>query len=128
MKKFIASIAVIIYFAFSCGVIVNYHFCMDRYDSFQLYKKASDECGRCGMHISQSHGCCHDEVKVIKLSDDHQTSSAFFAFKIFVAAPENYNTVASQPLISNDLLISHPPHGPPGSGIPIYLQNQVFRI
>src|SRR3982751_84346 len=80
MKKVLGSFAVFIYLAFACGVIVNYHFCMDRYDSFQLYKTASDWCSKCGMH-AKKHGCCHDEVKIVKLQDDHQTSSVTFELK-----------------------------------------------
>jgi hypothetical protein len=128
MKKILASVAVTIYFAFACGVIVNYHFCMDRYDSFSLYKSSRDWCGKCGMHVKKSHGCCHDEIKIIKLQDDHQVSTASFQFKsvqpaitflpVFIVAETN-----------NGCTIDHLNHPPPLlHGQDIYLQNCVFRI
>src|SRR6266699_3667366 len=80
MKKLIASFTVIVYFAFACGVMVNYYYCMDRFDSISFFKAAGDWCPTCQMHTS-GHGCCHDEVKIVKLQDDHQTSSASFDFK-----------------------------------------------
>ena len=128
MKKIIASFAVTIYFAFACGVIVNYHFCMDRFDSFSLYKTSGDWCGRCGMHIKKSHGCCHDEVKIVKLQDDHQTSSVSFQFKTaqpaIIVLPE---FIAAE--INNELVVYHPDHSPPLiDGQDTYLRNCVFRI
>jgi len=128
MKKIIASFAVSIYFAFACGVIVNYHFCMNRFSSFSFYKTATDWCGLCGMHTSKSRGCCHDEVKIIKLQDDHQTSSVFFQFKILHPAitwlPE---FVAGE--LSNDISVDHLNHSPPLLyGQYTYLLNRVFRI
>src|SRR5215467_7775808 len=74
MKKIIASFTIAVYFAFACGVMITYHYCMDRYDSFRLYQPASDWCSTCGMH-THGKGCCHDQVKIVKIQDDHQTSS-----------------------------------------------------
>jgi len=128
MKKLFASFAVTIYFAFACGVIVNYHFCMDRFDSFSLYKTSTDWCGRCGMHISKSHGCCHDELKVIKIQDDHQTSSAGFELKniqpLVTTLPD---FIAAE--VNSDRSVDHLNHSPPLlHGQDAYLQNCVFRI
>jgi len=127
MKKLIASFAVFIYFAFVTGVMVNAHFCMDRYDSFKLYKTATDRCGRCGMH-TENKGCCHDEITIIKLQDDHKTSSFSFQLKnlepVVTDLPE---FIAVE--ISNDRSIDHLNHSPPLLTAPdIYLQNRVFRI
>jgi hypothetical protein len=80
MKKLIASFTVVVYLAFACGVLVNFHYCMDRYDSYSFYKAKSDWCPKCHMHTG-TRGCCHDEVKIIKLQDDHQTSSLSFDVK-----------------------------------------------
>jgi hypothetical protein len=127
MKQILASFAVFIYFAFVTGVMVNSHFCMDRFDSFRLYKTTSDRCGRCGMHTDKK-GCCHDEITIIKLQDDHKTSSFSFDLKnldpIVTDLPE---FIALE--MSNDRSIDHLSHSPPLLSMQdTYLQNRVFRI
>lgn len=127
MKKLLASFAVTIYFAFACGVIVNYHYCMGSFDSFQLYKTASDWCGKCGMH-AKKHGCCHDEVKIVKLEDDHQASFVSFDFKTYQPAAV-IPGLAAVDLINNDLQTDHLNHSPPLlRPQEVYLFNCVFRI
>lgn len=80
------------------------------------------------MH-TKNNGCCHDEVKIVKLQDDYQTSSASFAFKNIEPA-----VVAFNEFLSLDLLKSNEPqvvtaHSPPLlSQQDIYIQNRVFRI
>lgn len=129
MKKIIASFTVVVYFAFACGVIVNYHYCMDSYDSFRFYKASSDWCTRCGMHTKQ-HGCCHDEIKIVKLQDDYQTSSASFVFKCIqqaVVVPSDFFSIA---LFNEDIALHKTDHSPPLllSEQDSYIQNSVFRI
>jgi len=128
MKKLIASFTVIVYFAFACGVMVNYHICMDRYDSFRLYRAASDWCTKCGMH-SKKHGCCHDEVKIVKLQDDYQTSSVSFAFENIQHAFTTPSEFLSFTLLNEEIALNKTDHSPPL--LPqqdTYLQNRVFRI
>ncbi len=128
MKKLIASVTVIVYFAFACGVLVNFHYCMDRYDSYSLYRAKSDWCPKCHMHTG-TRGCCHDEVKIVKLQDDHQTSSVSFDFKNIhpvVAATAGFLSVIS---IDQDIALHKTDHSPPLlSQQDIYIQNRVFRI
>ena len=128
MKKLIASFTVIVYFAFACGVLVNFHYCMDRYDSYSLYKAASDWCPKCHMHTG-SRGCCHDEVKLVKLQGDHQTSQFSFDFKNIL--PGITTAAGFLPAISGarDNASHKIDHSPPLiSQRDIYIQNRVFRI
>jgi hypothetical protein len=126
MKKIIASFTVIVYFAFACGVMVNYHYCLDRYASFDLYKASSDWCPM--MHSKKS-GCCHDEVRIVKLQDNYQTSSVSFAFKNILPAitiPPDFLPVT---LLNEEIALHKTDHSPPLlSQQDIYLQNRVFRI
>ncbi len=129
MKKLIASFTVIVYFAFACGVMVSYHYCMDRYDSFRLYKVASDWCTKCGMHIKK-HGCCHDEVKIIKLQDDYKTTSVSFAVEDIQPVVTTPSEFLSVTLLNNEIALNKTDHSPPLllSQQDVYLQNRVFRI
>jgi hypothetical protein len=127
MKQVFASIAVFIYFAFVTGVMVNFHYCMDEYSSFNLYKTSSDWCAKCGMHVKKN-GCCHDEVKILKLQDDHQTSNFTFQLKsLEPVVAELPDFIISTP--ENKLTVPYLNHSPPLlSGNDVYLQNRVFRI
>jgi hypothetical protein len=129
MKKIIASFTVIVYFAFACGVMVNYHYCMDSFASFRLYKAASDWCTKCGMH-TKKHGCCHDEVKIVKLQDDYQTSSSSFVFENIQPAVTTPSEFLSVTLLNDDIALNKTDHSPPLllSTQDAYIQNCVFRI
>ena len=128
MKKLIASFTVAVYFAFACGVLVNFHYCMDRYDSYSFYKAQSDWCPKCHMHTG-TRRCCHDEVKIIKLHDDHQAASFSFAFKELPPAVIIHSEFLSVVSLKEDIDLAKTDHSPPLLSSPdIYLQNRVFRI
>lgn len=128
MKKLLASILLLVYFTVSTGFVVSIHYCMNKVDSVQLGDTTSDECGKCGMHIEDSGGCCKDDVQMVKLQGDqslvkitvpdfslHLPSPLFNAFDIY----SNNNSVEEK----------HPlAHGPPLSEQDTYLKNCVFRL
>ena len=128
MKKGIAAILLVLYVAFSTGVVINFHYCMDTFDSVQFGANKSDYCGVCGMHKSPGNECCKDEVKIFKIQDDQQTSAINFKFNSPNAV------VADFPLRNEIVLIRSTPelylqtHSPPLSKQDTYLQNCVFRI
>jgi len=128
MKKSIASILLVLYVAFSTGVVINFHYCMDTFDSVQLGANKSDYCGVCGMHKSEGNECCKDEVKIFKIQDDQQTSGFSFKFSLPDAIVPTFP--ALNELFTNkstDQLYLHT-HSPPLSKQDTYLQNCVFRI
>ena len=128
VKKWTASISLLVYFAFTCGIMINTHFCMDELDSVRLYAAKSDYCTKCGMH-TRDHGCCHDEVRIVKISDTHQGSDLRFSLAsltpVVVPVPEFLQSLS----IDRQDAEEYPGHSPP---IPIqpdtYLQNCVFRL
>lgn len=128
MKKGIASILFIFYFAFSSGVVINLHYCMNKFDSSKLGGSKSEICGKCGMHTDDSNGCCHDIVKVIKIQDDQQVSSINIKF----TAPETpavfYASDIETSLGNNGSCLLFSNHSPPINKQDIYLVNCVFRI
>ena len=128
MKRFSAAILLVFYLAFSSGLVINLHYCMNRFDSIKLGISKSDVCGKCGMHTTDANKCCGDEVKIFKIDDDQQTSTVTFSFK--APAPDLtpiyiLNTEIVQPGINNSSFYFHPP---PLSRQDTYLQNCVFRI
>lgn len=128
MKRVAAYILLLCYFVFSTGFVVSVHYCMNKVDSVQLGDSSSDECGKCGMHIEDSNGCCKDDVKLVKVEIDQavaKTLSPNFSVHFTpVVTTENYTA----PLL-NSIREDFPlTHGPPLSEQDTYLQNCVFRL
>ena len=128
MKKGIAAILLVLYVAFSTGVVISFHYCMDSFDSVQLGAKKSDYCGICGMHKTNGNECCKDEVKIFKIQDDQQTAAINFKF----SSPDAVITTLP---VWDDISLINPAHqlflnthSPPLSKQDTYLQNCVFRI
>lgn len=70
MKKLLFSISFICYFAVTSGIVINSHYCMKRLVSVHLFETSAKKCGKCGMEVHESDGCCRDEFKVVKLEQD----------------------------------------------------------
>jgi len=130
MKKILLSFIVVIYFVFSCGIILNFHFCMGRFSSLEFHRSADKKCTTCGMHKDKDKkGCCHDEVKIIILQNDHHHS--YFAYNYENSQPSlifisQYLTVILDKEQITPTTIDHSP--PLVSHQDTYLRNSVFRI
>jgi hypothetical protein len=126
MKKLLATIVLLTYFAVSSGFVVCLHYCMDRIDSVELGGTSSDKCGKCGMH--KDGGCCKDEVMVIKLETSHLPSPVIapdFTIATFNQVPTGFLLAPVRNYISKKQTIAH---SPPLSEKDSYLSNCVFRI
>ena len=128
MKKGIASILLVLYVAFSTGVVISFHYCMNDLDSLQLGAVKAEICGKCGMHQEDANACCNDEVKIFKIQDDQQVSAISFKFSIPDAVitqlpvwEEISFTTSTHQLFLNN-------HSPPLNKQDTYLQNCVFGI
>ena len=126
MKKGIAAILLLFYVAFSTGVVISYHYCMDEFDSLQLGDNRSDICNKCGMHTGNM-GCCNDEVKIFKIQDDQQTVAVNFKFNTPDIISESFSSF-NEKLVQSTHEVFVTDHSPPLSKQDIYLQNCVFRI
>lgn len=132
MKKLSIFILAICYLAVSSGVVISQHFCMNRLDSVEWFASQSpDECGRCGMSMEEAHGCCHDQVDLLKLQNDQQQAFAtLFNFNAPLAvlppAPIDFLLTTFH---SQDIYIDNLAHAPPL--LPdddLCIMNSVFRI
>jgi len=130
VKKFLAVISFICYFAAASGVIVNSHYCMKRLVSVHLFETKAKICSRCGMQMHKGNGCCHDEVKVYKLVQDQNKIPvlAFSLPSLEVRSVElnEYLNFATFNVNGQDHFHNHSP--PLLSQQDTYLQNRVFRI
>lgn len=129
MKKVTTTILIVLYLAFTTGVIVNMHYCMDKVDSVALYQAADDVCDKCGMHIDEAMGCCRDEVKVYKIDDDQRSAVVAFHFENIdqpLVSPSLYIETSLDNLITPTHYFNHSP--PLLSGQDLCIQHSVFRI
>jgi len=130
MKRITVFIMAILYFAISSGLIVNFHYCMDRFTSFDFNPVSKNECGLCGMDKTESKGCCHDEVKFIKLQDDqNKTTQVTFDFTSLQAAAIIPSAFIATSFYNADEKKHHVDHSPPLlHQQDLQIKNCVFRI
>lgn len=130
MKKGIAAISFLLYFAVTSGIVINSHYCMKRLVSIHLFETKAKVCGLCGMDIHDADGCCRDEVKVIKLVQDQVKIPVILyqipAVEAVVPAMTDYWLAAIRNTDDQRLYNSHSP--PLLSAQDTYLKINVFRI
>jgi hypothetical protein len=127
MKKFFLGILTFIYIAVASGVVVNIHYCMGRLSEVDYGYAAGNKCSKCGM--KNKTGCCHNESKFIKITDDQQLAKA----DINIAqAPPELNVLSfnlSQTIQGAEQNFELQYHSPPDNSLSqIYLRNCVFRV
>jgi len=131
MKKISVIILAFLYFAISSGMIVNLHYCMNSFSSADFNPVTSKKaCDTCGMDKEKSHGCCHDEVKLVKLQDDQNKSSQVSfevaSFQSIAIIPSQFITAS---FYNADIINDHPDHSPLLlTQQDIQIKNCVFRI
>ena len=100
---------------------------MDRFDSAQLGSSQSDKCPKCGMH--KNGGCCHDDVKVVKLQTAHMAAASQLPAVFTIATihtPTEFLISPFRNFLHADARADHGP--PPLNEREAYLHYCVFRI
>lgn len=128
MKKAAAVILLLVYFTVTTGFTVSVHYCMNKRVAVELGYSVKDDCGKCGMNIQKSKGCCKDDVRVVKMQADHnlaKTLGSDFSLSLPPAAFPDY-PIAS--FFTSTHLRYPLAHGPPLNAQDTYLLNCVFRL
>lgn len=130
MKKLLLAILLLSYLAVSSGIVVNFHYCMNRLASTEWFAMEGKRCDKCGMSMQKSHGCCHDEVKILKMEDDQKISSSVsFELPSLDMPSQAPSEFISTSFYNGDVATDPGNHPPPLlSGQDTYLSNCVFRI
>ncbi|MBI5373566.1 MAG: hypothetical protein HZA79_16195 [Sphingobacteriales bacterium] len=131
MKKTGVLILSFIYLAFTAGITLQRHYCMNRLVSLRLSAHTGERCGFCGMDTQATgNGCCKDEASTFRISDDQQPGPSVD----FVAPPAgpdycpSFVTGPGKRLVDN-VTMELTDHGPPGkTAVPVFLLHRVFRI
>jgi len=69
MRKILTILLLAVYITLTSGVSLNVHYCMGEQSSVAIGHKDNKSCSTCGM---DNKGCCHDDFRVVKLTDNHQ--------------------------------------------------------
>ena len=98
--------------------------------STELFAGESKQCGKCGMQTDESHGCCHDEVKIVKMDGDQNiTASISFNLPVIEALVHHVSDFMVASFYNVPGARRYQNHPPPLiSAQDTYLQNGVFRI
>lgn len=130
MRKAGIIILTFLYLAFTAGVSVQRHYCMNRMAAVRFTAHPEDRCSVCGMERSeQDTDCCRDEVNLFKITDDQQPP---FAGELI--SPDFIYIHSSAAVNDADTSTSYnsgnfADHGPPGkTGVPLFVRHRVFRI
>jgi hypothetical protein len=103
---------------------------MNRLASLQLFGTENTSCPKCGMHIKKSHGCCRDEVKIVKMEVDQKATSNFVfelpALDVIGQVPSLFITASFYTISETRHYHNHSP--PLLTEQDTYLKNCVFRI
>ena len=130
MKKFLFAISFVFYFVVSSGFVINAHYCMKKLQSVHLFGNKATSCNKCGMEMHDNNSCCHDEQRLIKLTQDQQAHSiASYDLDVPVMTlfrPSDFLLMPEVRGISLRYKNDHPP--PLLADQEIYLRNRVFRI
>lgn len=120
---------IVVYVAMSCGVMINQHYCMGRFQSFDLYAAAKNECGKCGMPMDTHDGCCKDQVKIVKLQNDQNSATVSYNLKVTESPALIPGNIIAVSAITPIQLQNRENHIPPElSDQGLHLLNCVFRI
>ncbi len=128
MKKLAAALTLLVYLTVTTGFTVSVHYCMSKQVSLELGYSAKDDCGKCGMKIEKSGGCCKDDVHVVKMQTDHNAAKTVvpdFSLALLLASFQNCQYVFFPQSQSPNYPLAH---GPPLNGQKTYLLNCVFRL
>jgi hypothetical protein len=127
MKKSLAILLAVVYLAVSGGVAMTVHYCMGEVAAVGIGHSESDECGDCGMENS---GCCHDDFKIVKISDYHGWPSQPSQEFKYDCSSEAFHPIATRVRAAEGHPETRPlAHAPPGaSDIPLRILHCVYRI
>jgi hypothetical protein len=109
MKRLTAILLALIYISTTSGIVINTHYCMGKIAEIALGESGSATCDTCGM---ENEGCCHDDLQVIKLADNHHYSAIHFEVPdVYALVPSRTELVESEisVRISYGSLANHSP-------------------
>ncbi|HEY5371188.1 MAG TPA: hypothetical protein VIJ75_19570 [Hanamia sp.] len=132
MKKYIAAILAILYFATTTGATIHLYYCNGKRVSHDMAKSDMSACNKCPVSkkVDAKFGCCQHTQKFVKLVNDQNVADVSFHIQklISVVPPialfDNYSLHYSA--LTRTFPVNNSP--PRSSDITIYQRNCAFLI
>jgi hypothetical protein len=127
LKRITIILTAVLYLAMSTGMVLSAHYCMGDLADISLGHDTAEKCADCGM---DNNGCCHDDVKVFRLTDAHGPSSGMAMIKM-VSLPAILPKTLTRVELAAYIPMRKPTHipdPPEPDGISLCIRHSVFRI
>lgn len=127
LKKFVTILTAVLYLALSTGMVLSAHYCMGDLADVSLGHDTAEKCADCGM---DNNGCCHDDVKVFRITDAHGPSSGLAIYKMVslpAILPASLSPVELVSFLS-ERKQTRIPDPPEPDGVSLCIRHSVFRI
>ena len=125
MKNFLIIMLLLVHTAASSGTVLSLHYCMGDFASVSIGHKDKKGCDRCGM---ENKGCCHDDVKVIKIENNSfvypAVNHVFYQPILTLSNNPSFQLSKNNLTSVNHFFLSNPL----SKGPPLFLMNCNFRI
>lgn len=132
MKQFLILILSFTYLASTSGATVFMHYCMGKMVEWNVMGNEKEKCPHCGMDKGKKDdkGCCKDEHRHLKVTNDHNiTETAFQGMQLVALALPASDFEVPDVTFSSITEENPTSNAPPqSSGIALYKRNCVFRI
>lgn len=87
VRKLLAILSLLIYIPAIAGVGFSTHYCFGEARETRVFSTAKQSCccaETTGQESPDEHGCCSDDIKLVKLDNDHQSSNLRLTIKPLV--------------------------------------------
>jgi hypothetical protein len=127
LKNLATILTAVLYLAMTTGMVLSAHYCMGDLAEISLGHDTTEKCADCGM---DNNGCCHDDVKVFRITDAHGPSGSLTInkmvdYRAFIPTPPSLIEVVQIQFQRAPELIPDPPEP---DGISLCIRHAVFRI
>jgi hypothetical protein len=110
MKRLTAILLALIYISTTSGIVISSHYCMGEISEIALGSTSNATCGTCGM---ENNGCCHDDLQVIKLTENHNIAAIHFELPILESPVQHLDKTHHASLIDQPHFGIGQGHSPP---------------
>ena len=132
MKKCIAAILAILYFATTTGATINFYYCNGKRVAHNMAKTVMPGCNKCPVSekMDAKSGCCQHEQKFVKLVNDQNVAYVTFHVQKIISFISPIIFFDNNSLHFSSLARTFPVNNSPprSSGITIYQRNCAFLI
>jgi hypothetical protein len=129
LKRILTIFLAFLYLVVSSGFVMEIHHCMGQVagSSFAAFDKLDGNCSHCGMPKG-SNKCCKDELKLVKLSDEHKTLPSLVVPSLALPEIAVQHFEVAYAVLPENRAITLSCNDPPPASFPLFLRVRSLRI